>query len=131
MRGIVLMRTVMLGVLLCLTCLGTPAMVAQQPGSIAFEGARVIIGDGRVIDNGVLLVSGGRITNVGRMGEVQRPAGATRVDLTGKTVMPTIVDAHMHIGYENMSSWRAENYTRENIIETLDRLAYYGVGGVF
>lgn len=125
------MRNVTFGVLLCLVSLGAPAVVAQQPGSMAFEGARVLIGDGRVIDNGIVLVSSGRITRVGRMGDVQRPAGATRVDLTGKTVMPAIIDAHMHIGYENMSSWRAENYTRENIIETLDRLAYYGVGAVF
>jgi imidazolonepropionase-like amidohydrolase len=116
---------------LCLVLAGFAAVGAQGSGIIAFEGGRLIIGDGRVVENGVLIVDNGRITRAGRMGEVQRPAGATRVDLTGKTMMPALVDAHMHMGYENTASWRAENYTRENILDTLDRLAYYGVGAVF
>lgn len=65
------------------------------------------------------------------MGEVQRPSGATRVDLAGKTVMPTFIDVHMHMGFENMNGWAAKNYTRENVVDTLNRLAYYGVGVVF
>jgi imidazolonepropionase-like amidohydrolase len=97
---------------------------------VSFEGARLIVGDGRVIENGALVVDNGRITAIGPAGQVQRPAGATRVDLTGKTVMPALIDAHMHMGFENMKSWQAENYTRENVIETLERLTYYGVGAV-
>jgi imidazolonepropionase-like amidohydrolase len=125
------MRRVAVGLWLCVLVLGLVAVAAQGPSPIAFEGARLIIGDGRVIENGVLIIDNGRITRIGRMGEVQRPVGATRIDLAGKTVMPALVDAHMHMGYENMASWRAENYTRENILDTLDRLAYYGVGAVF
>jgi imidazolonepropionase-like amidohydrolase len=104
---------------------------AQQGAPVVFEGARVIVGDGRVIENGVLVVNGARLTAVGAAGAVQRPAGATRVDLAGKTVMPTLVDAHMHMGFENTSSWAGKNYTRENVVDTLNRLAYYGVGAVF
>jgi imidazolonepropionase-like amidohydrolase len=104
---------------------------AQRPAPVAFEGARLLIGDGRVIDNGVVIVENGRITGVGRAGEVQPPARATRVDLAGKTMMPALIDAHMHMGFENMSGWAARNYTRDNVIETLNRLAYYGVGAVF
>lgn len=125
------MRIVKFGLLPCLALLAGGIVTAQRPGPTVFEGGRLIIGDGRVIENGALVVQNGRIMRVGRMGEVQRPAGAARVDLTGKTVMPTLVDAHLHVGYENMSSWKAENYTRENLVETLDRLAYYGVGAVF
>jgi imidazolonepropionase-like amidohydrolase len=119
-----------LAVLLCLIIVGFEGLAAQRPATIVFEGARLIVGDGRVIENGVLVVDNGRLTAVGRRGAVQRPSGATHVVLTGKTVMPTLIDAHMHMAYENMSSWRAENYTRENIIDTLNRLAYYGVGAV-
>jgi imidazolonepropionase-like amidohydrolase len=124
------MRLMKVVVAVCFALLAVGVVIAQRPGPTVFEGARLIIGDGRVIDNGVLVVDNGRITRVGRMGEVQRPSGATRVDVTGKTVMPTLIDAHMHMAYENMSSWQAENYTRANIIDTLDRLAYYGVGAV-
>ena len=63
-----------------------------------FEGARLILGDGAApIENGVFIVANNRFTQVGRRGQVNVPAGATRVDLTGKTVMPAIVDTHTHM----------------------------------
>ncbi len=68
---------------------------AQTPVTV-FEGGRVIIGDGRVIENGSIVVQGERITQVGGAASVKAPAGATRVSIAGKTVMPAIVDAHVH-----------------------------------
>jgi imidazolonepropionase-like amidohydrolase len=124
------MRIVTLAVTLCVVLALTLA-AAQRPAPIAFEGARILVGDGRVIDNGILIVESNRITRVGRVGEVPRPQGATRVDLAGKTMMPALIDAHLHVGYENTHGWTARNYTRENVIETLERSAYYGVGAVF
>jgi imidazolonepropionase-like amidohydrolase len=94
-----------------------------------FEGARVIVGDGATtIENAAFLVQGNRITGIGRSGEVQAPAGATRVDLTGKTVMPALVDLHSHIGYEDTAANTEdeENFTRENVIDHLERFAYTG-----
>ena len=125
------MRIVKSGALLALAFLAVAVVRGQQPAPVVFEGGRLIIGDGRVIENGTLVVTNGRITAVGAAGQVQRPAGATRVDLAGKTVMPTLIDAHIHMAYENMNSWLADNYTRENVIDTLNRLAYYGVGATF
>jgi imidazolonepropionase-like amidohydrolase len=58
---------------------------------------------------------------------VQAPAGAARVDLTGKTVIPALVDAHSHIGYMRDLTSGPENYTRENILDHLHRFAYFGV----
>ena len=53
-----------------------------------FEGARLITGDGSApIESSAFIVQNNRFTRVGRRGEIQAPAGATRVDLTGKTVM--------------------------------------------
>ena len=79
------------------------ALVLAQPtgvGAVVYEGARLIIGDARPpIDNGAFVVQSGRITAVGRKGAVAVPAGATHVDLTGKTVMPAMINAHVHIGY--------------------------------
>ena len=88
-----------------------------QTAVTVFEGARVIIGDGRApIDNATIVVDGARITQVGRAADVKAPAGATRVSLTGKTVMPTIVDTHTHLSQE-----------REALTQDLRRRAYYGV----
>src|SRR5688572_7614252 len=89
----------------------------QQPTVTVFEGARLIIGDGRApIENSAFVVSGGRFTQVGRSGDVKIPAGATRVSLAGKTVMPTIIDTHTHL-----------STTREALIADLKRRVYYGV----
>jgi len=83
----------------------------------AFEGARVIVGDGRApIENATILVNGARIQQVGPTASVQVPAGATRVNLAGKTVMPMILDTHVHL-----------STTRDGIIRDLKQRAYYGV----
>jgi imidazolonepropionase-like amidohydrolase len=95
-----------------------------------FRGGRIIIGDSsRPIDNGALLVDGTRITRVGPAAEVTAPTGATIVDLRGKTVMPTIVDGHSHLGYTDVdrATTTSTNYTRDNLIDHLQRYAYFGV----
>ncbi len=87
-------------------------------GVTAFEGARVIVGDGRApIENAVIVVTGNRFTQVGRAADVRVPAGATRVSLAGKTVMPAINDTHNHL-----------SQTRDALLDDLKRRAYYGVG---
>src|SRR5262249_38770838 len=103
---------------------------AQAPGGAAvYEGARLIIGDTRPpVENGAIVVQGGRIRAVGVKGSVAVPAGAVRVDLTGKTVMPAMINAHVHIGYEGYTSWGAANYTPQNVLDHLQREAFYGVG---
>ncbi len=125
------MRILTVGLALGLAVLAFTRAAAQRPAALALEGARILVGDGRAIDNGVIIVDNGRISRVGRAGEVPRLAGATAVNLAGKTVMPALIDAHLHVGYENTHGWTARNYTRENVIETLERLAYYGVGAAF
>ena len=96
----------------------TAALLAQAPNAVTvFEGARVIDGTGRApIENATILVTGNRITAVGRAADVRVPAGATRVSLAGKTVMPTIIDTHNHL-----------SQTREMLIDDLRRRAYFGV----
>jgi imidazolonepropionase-like amidohydrolase len=125
-------KLVILGCLAA-SVLGLSQVSAQRgaaPGAAAlYEGARLITGDGNApIENSAFLVENGHFTRVGRRGEVQAPAGAARVDLTGKTVIPALVDGHSHIGYmKNMTSG-AMNYTRENILDHMYRFAYFGVG---
>jgi imidazolonepropionase-like amidohydrolase len=92
----------------------TPALT----GVTVYERARLIVGDGSApIEDATFVVRDARFAEVGRSGEVQVPAGAVRVDLTGKTVMPAIVDTHTHLAV-----------TREALIDQLERKAYWGVG---
>ena len=106
-----------------------PAAQAQRTaGPALYEGARLIAGDGAApIENSAFLVQNGRIVRVGRRGELQASAGASRVDLTGKTVIPALVDAHSHIGYMKDLTSGPQNYTRENILDHMHRFAYFGV----
>jgi imidazolonepropionase-like amidohydrolase len=93
------------------------AVRGQAPAVMVFEGARLIQGDGRApVENATFVVNGNRFVQVGRAGEVRVPAGATRVNLAGKTVMPAIVDTHTHL-----------SQTREALTADLRRRAYYGV----
>jgi len=99
----------------------------RTPGPVVYEGARLITGDGGApIENGAFLVQNGRISAIGPRADVKAPAGAARVDLTGKTVMPAMINVHVHIGYEGYTTWRAENYTAENVLDHLQREAFYG-----
>src|SRR2546426_577440 len=97
----------------------TPVTKAQQPASATvFEGARLITGDGSApVANSAFVVENGRFTAVGQKGQVKAPAGAAHVDLTGKTVMPAIIDAHKHLAV-----------TRDALVDQLQHFAYYGIG---
>lgn len=104
---------------------------ASRSNTTVFEGARLIKGDGSApIENSAFIVTGEKLTQVGRRGELRVPAGAAHVDLMGKTVMPALVDLHGHIGYQNIveGTMSKSFYTRENLIDHLERLAYNGVG---
>jgi imidazolonepropionase-like amidohydrolase len=124
------------GILFCLATLatlGAGTMADSQPPRAAqtavYEGARLIVGDARApIENGAFVVQNGRITAVGRQGAINVPAGAAHVDLAGKTVMPAMVNVHVHIGYEGYTSWGAANHTPQNVVDHLQREAFYGVG---
>ena len=114
----------------CLLLLASSVSNVYGQTATVFEGARLITGDGATIENSAFLVEGNRFTAVGRRGDVLAPAGATRIDLTGKTVMPTMVDLHGHFGFQNIpeGTMSKETFTRENLIDHMQRLAYHGVG---
>ena len=99
--------------------------------AVFFEGARLIAGDAAVpIERSAFLVEDGAFVRVGRQGELTPPSGAARVDLAGKTVMPAMIDVHTHLGYRNGATFRAENFTRDNLLDQLHRFASYGVAAV-
>lgn len=104
-------------------------MAYSQSNAVLYEGARLIIGDASApIESGAFLVQNGYITAIGAKGSVKAPSGAARVDLAGKTVMPTMNNVHIHIGYEGFVSWSVDNHSAENVLDHLEREAFYGVG---
>jgi imidazolonepropionase-like amidohydrolase len=107
--------------------IATPA----ESQTTVFEGARLINGEGGApIENAAFMVEGDRFTAVGRRGGLTIPAGTARIDLSGKTVIPALIDAHVHMGYRKGLSFGQDNYTRENLLDTLNRFAYYGVAAI-
>jgi len=124
--------------LLALTCLLFGSVWLRQlhgqngqRNTTVFEGARLITGDGSApIENSAFIVTGNAFTQVGRRGDLKVPPGAAHVDLTGKTVMPALIDLHGHYGFQNIveGTMSKSFYTRENLSDHLQRLAYSGVG---
>ena len=96
----------------------TTPLAGQGSGVTVYEGARLIIGTATApVEGAAFVVSNGRFTQVGRTGQIQVPAGAARVSLAGKTVMPAIVDTHTHLAS-----------VRETLVAQLRGKAAWGVG---
>src|SRR6516225_12198376 len=109
------------------------AQAVRADGVTVFEGARLITGDGSPpIENSSFVVENTQFTQVGKRGEVEAPPNASRIDLAGKTVMPAKVDLHGHIGFQHDvdGTMAKEYYTQENLVDHLERLAYYGFSAI-
>ena len=120
------MRTRM--TLALLAALALPGAVSAQ--ITAFVGGRVIDGTGKVIDRGTVVITGARITAVGPA-STPVPAGAARVDLTGKTILPGLINAHGHVPATTGLRTDPASYTRDNLLRQLRTYAMYGVTTVF
>ena len=108
------MAPLLLLVLLANYWFGSPQPDAQ---AVVFEGARVIVGDGSPpIENSAFVVDGGRLVQIGPSAVIEAPSGARRVDLTGTTVMPALIDTRTHLNQE-----------RGALIEDLRARAQFGV----
>jgi imidazolonepropionase-like amidohydrolase len=99
----------------------TPEVADDAPnaaaGVTAFSGARLIVGDGTVIDNAVFTVGpDNRFGIIGPAAAVSLPAGTPQVDLSGLTVMPTMIDTHTHLSRDRVA-----------LEQDLRRRAYFGV----
>ena len=107
--------------LLTIACVGSePASPPPAtPSAMLFEGATLIDGEtGAARRDAAFLVEGQRIVRVGGTGEIDLPAGGRRVDLTGKTVIPALVSAHIHVGLLDGSDFGPQVYTRDKTRRT-------------
>jgi len=122
--------TILAACLLFTAACSRQATTSTEASATIFEGARLITGDGSApVDNSAFVIEKAKITAVGRKGEITAPSGAAHVDLTGKTVIPALVDDHTHLGWAIIKTGRIDKdtYTKDNLIDHLHRLAYYGV----
>ena len=114
---------VLIGTLLVWAGLSFQSSQAQAPagGTLALTGARVIDGTGAPpLEGATIVISDGRIQAVGT--NVAIPAGATRVDMAGKTILPGLVNAHGHL-QADMSKRPA----RDRLTGQLRMYADYGI----
>ncbi|XOV92903.1 MAG: amidohydrolase family protein [Bacteroidota bacterium] len=94
----------------------------------AFSGAKIIDGTGvEPINDGVILVKEGRIIEVGAKDQVKIPEGTEIQDVTGKTIIAGLINAHGHVGIANGLE---SGYSRENVIRDLQVNAWYGITSV-
>jgi imidazolonepropionase-like amidohydrolase len=90
------------------------AGVLAHASDIAFVGARIVDGTGKApVEKGTLLVHNGRVAAAG--GDVKVPAGAERIDASGKTIIPGLINGHGHV----------------NSLDQLGLYARYGITTVF
>jgi imidazolonepropionase-like amidohydrolase/ABC-type multidrug transport system permease subunit len=85
------------------------------------RGARIVIGDGSVIENGAVLVRGGKIAEVyAGNGPDPKTVNAEVVEAAGKTVLPGLIDVHVHLGgpagfYPDMKSYDPDKMMLRNL----------------
>ncbi|MEQ8697840.1 MAG: amidohydrolase family protein, partial [Bauldia litoralis] len=95
--------------LLAVSAVAAPA-AAQQ--STAFVGATLIDGRGGApVPNAVVVIAGDKIVAAGPAASVKVPSGARVVQLAGKTILPGLIDTHMHIGGSGGGSVNPKEFT--------------------
>jgi imidazolonepropionase-like amidohydrolase len=120
-----------------IACRQSPAVgnaPAATPGStaIVLSGFTLIDGNGSApVSNAALVAEDGRITFVGPAAELKAPAGATTQDLSGKFVLPGLIDLHVHVAESDGAVQDPKRtFTRENVEKDLRLYASYGVTSV-
>ena len=111
----------------CGLCLFLLAACSQEHSDVtAFVGADIWDGTGsEMVSNGVILVEGGRIREAGSESEVVIPSGSQIEDLSGRTIVPGLINTHGHVG--GVLGLESGHYNRDNLIRQLRLYADYGI----
>jgi imidazolonepropionase-like amidohydrolase len=120
------------GLCVALTVSVTSAVTAQPRVDLALIDGTVITVDGRDTVAQAIAIGGGAIVAVGTSAEIKALAGAGArvIDLAGKSVMPTLISTHVHPGFQKGVTYVAANYTRDTVMNDLNRALYFGVSVV-
>lgn len=99
---------------------------AANEGDRAFVGATIIDGTGAApLNNGVVVISDGRIRAIGAQDDVEIPRGADVIDVSGRTIIPGLINAHGHVG--GTLGLEGGHYNRDNLQRQLSLYARYGI----
>jgi len=125
-------KWVMLFVLLGTLAASRRADAQAKAQVIVLKGARLIDGTGRpAIENSLLVIEGDHVAAAGKSGAVSIPKDAAVQDMTGKTIMPALINLHGHLGLSsNGADSAAGHYTQENVVKQLNKYLSYGIGTV-
>jgi imidazolonepropionase-like amidohydrolase len=110
------LAAILLSTSLVLVGLSFQSSLAQAPagGTVALTGARVMNGTGAApLEQATILIANGRIEAVGTGAAVKIPAGATRVDMSGKTIVPGLINAHGHLNADQSTRPIPEKLARQ------------------
>ena len=116
--------------LLTLCALAFAAVVAQAEVTV-LRNFTLIDGTGRAaVPASALTIDDERIGWVGLVSELKAPTGAATIDLSGKYVLPGLIDSHVHLGLVNGIAQDIKFYTRELVEQQLRIYAAYGISSV-
>ncbi|WP_246043103.1 amidohydrolase family protein [Fodinibius saliphilus] len=115
-QGQSMKRFIQLSILL-IFCIPT-LLLAQQPK--VFTGGKIIPISGDPIDNGVLVIQNGEIIAVGTQGKVDIPSDAKTYDVSGKVIMPGLVDSHSHVGGGDGGDQSSALHPDTRIMDSID-----------
>lgn len=83
-----------------LVVLGAYGARASGPGHYAIRAGKIVTVTGGVVNDGVVLVSNGKIEALGPAREVAVPSDYTVIDASDRWLMPGMIEAHSHAGLE-------------------------------
>jgi imidazolonepropionase-like amidohydrolase len=95
-----------------------PTDLSTPAPTIAITGGKLLTITHGVIENGTIVLSGGKIAAVGAAGAVKIPAGATIVDAKGMTVYPGLIDSETNLGLSEIEADEMSN----DLVETSDEI---------
>ncbi|NGP88144.1 amidohydrolase family protein [Fodinibius halophilus] len=109
-------RFIQLSILL-LFCI--PAIVLAQQTKV-FTGGKIIPVSGEPIENGVMVIQDEKIIAIGAQGEVDIPTNAKKYDVSGKVIMPGLVDSHSHVGGGDGGDRSSALHPDTRILDSID-----------
>jgi imidazolonepropionase-like amidohydrolase len=92
----------------------------SQVKPVVFKGAKIICVSGQTFNDGTLIVEGGKIISVGNESEINVPEGAEIIDVSGKVIMPGLVDTHSHIGEGDGGDRSSTTHPDVRILDAID-----------